>query len=96
MDYLIFCSSIGLIQRLFRENDAWKVGNAGAWKANKQYKEGAVLSVCLTLCNITFKPPETAEIVPHVNQNLLAPGCAQEDLVAYAKSVTFFLKPIAH
>ena len=28
---------------------------------------------------------ETAEIVPHVNQILLAPGCAQEDLVAHCQ-----------
>ena len=28
---------------------------------------------------------ETAKIVPHVNQILLAPGCDQEDLVTYCQ-----------
>ena len=56
-----------------------------------------MLSVCLTLCNITLEALlETAEIVPHVNQILLAPGCDQKDLVAYAKSAISFLKPIVH
>ena len=35
---------------------------------------------------------ETAEIVPHVNQILLAPGCAQEDLVAYCQDRDILLE----
>ena len=35
---------------------------------------------------------ETAEIVPHVNQILLAPGCAQEDLVAYCQERDILLE----
>ena len=35
---------------------------------------------------------ETAEIVPHVNQILLAPGCTQEDLVAYCRERDIFLE----
>ena len=40
--------------KALRENDAWKVGNAGAWKAMEEAtkKVRCVLSVCLTLCNI--------------------------------------------
>ena len=52
----IFCSSTGLIQKALRENDAWKVGNAGAWKAMEEATKmvRCVLSVCLTLCSITL------------------------------------------
>ena len=41
--------------KALRENDAWKSGNAGAWKAMEEAtkKVRCVLSVCLTLCNIT-------------------------------------------
>jgi hypothetical protein len=35
---------------------------------------------------------ETAEIVPHVNQILLAPGCDQEDLVAYCQERDILLE----
>ena len=35
---------------------------------------------------------ETAEIVPHVNQILLAPGCTQEDLVAYCRERDILLE----
>ncbi len=68
--------------KALRENDAWKVGNAGAWKAMEEaYKDGKVDALL-----------ETAEIVPHVNQILLAPGCAQEDLVAHCQERDIFLE----
>ena len=83
--------------KALRENDAWKAGNAGAWKAMEEaYKDGKVRAIGVSnfMQHHLEALLETAEIVPHVNQILLAPGCAQEDLVAY--SVIFFLKPIVH
>ena len=40
--------------KALRENDAWKSGNAGAWKAMEEPTKmvRCVLSVCLTLCSI--------------------------------------------
>ena len=72
--------------KALRENDAWKAGNAGAWKAMEEaYKDGKVRAIGVSnfMQHHLEALLETAEIVPHVNQILLAPGCAQEDLVAY-------------
>ena len=52
-----------------------------------------VLSVCLTLCSITLMLSlKRLKFVPHVNQILLAPGCAQEDLVAYCQERDILLE----
>lgn len=71
-----------------RENDAWKAGNAGAWKAMEEaYKAGKVRAIGVSNFMIHHLEAlfETAEIKPHVNQVLLAPGCPQEELVAFCR-----------
>lgn len=68
--------------KALRENDAWKAGNAGAWKAMEEaYKEGKVKAIGVSNFMIHHLEAlfETAEIKPHVNQVPLAPGCPQED-----------------
>lgn len=63
--------------KALRENDAWKAGNAGAWKAMEEaYKEGKVRAIGVSnfMQHHLEALFETAEIVPHVNQILLAPG----------------------
>lgn len=71
-----------------RENDAWKAGNAGAWKAMEEaYKLGKVRAIGVSNFMIHHLAAlfETAEIKPHVNQVLLAPGCPQEELVSFCR-----------
>lgn len=71
-----------------RENDAWKAGNAGAWKAMEEaYKLGKVRAIGVSNFMIHHLEAlfETAEIKPHVNQVLLAPGCPQEELVSFCR-----------
>ena len=81
--------------KALRENDAWKAGNAGAWKAMEEaYKEGKVRAIGVSnfMQHHLEALFETAEIVPHVNQILLAPGCTQEDLVAYCRERDILLE----
>ena len=81
--------------KALRENDAWKAGNAGAWKAMEEaYKDGKVRAIGVSnfMQHHLEALLETAEIVPHVNQILLAPGCAQEDLVAYCQERDILLE----
>ena len=81
--------------KALRENDAWKAGNAGAWKAMEEaYKEGKVRAIGVSnfMQHHLEALIETAEIVPHVNQILLAPGCDQEDLVAYCQERDILLE----
>lgn len=71
-----------------REKDAWKAGNAGAWKAMEEaYKLGKVRAIGVSNFMIHHLEAlfETAEIKPHVNQVLLAPGCPQEELVSFCR-----------
>lgn len=71
-----------------RENDAWKAGNAGAWKAMEEaYKLGKVRAIGVSNFMIHHLEAlfKTAEIKPHVNQVLLAPGCPQEELVSFCR-----------
>lgn len=78
-----------------RENDAWKAGNAGAWKAMEEaYKDGKVKAIGVSNFMIHHLEAlfETAEIKPHVNQVLLAPGCPQEELVAFCKEHEILLE----
>lgn len=66
--------------------DHWKEGNAGAWKAMEEaYKEGKVRAIGVSnfMQHHLEALFETAEIKPQVNQVLLAPGCPQEELVAF-------------
>ena len=81
--------------KALRENDAWKSGNAGAWKAMEEaYKEGKVRAIGVSnfMQHHLEALLETAEIVPHVNQILLAPGCDQKDLVAYCQERDILLE----
>lgn len=78
-----------------RENDAWKAGNAGAWKAMEDaYKDGKVKAIGVSnfMTHHLEALFETAEIKPHVNQVLLAPGCPQEELVAFCKEHEILLE----
>jgi len=81
--------------KALRENDAWKAGNAGAWKAMEEaYKEGKVKAIGVSNFMIHHLEAlfETAEIKPHVNQVLLAPGCPQEELTAFCKEHDILLE----
>ena len=81
--------------KALRENDAWKSGNAGAWKAMEEaYKEGKVRAIGVSnfMQHHLEALLETAEIVPHVNQILLAPGCDQKDLVDYCQERDILLE----
>ncbi|MGT2911443.1 aldo/keto reductase [Streptococcus cameli] len=78
-----------------RENDAWKAGNAGAWKAMEEaYNEGKVRAIGVSNFMIHHLEAllETAEIVPHVNQVLLAPGCPQAELDAFCQKHNILLE----
>ncbi len=81
--------------KALRENDAWKAGNAGAWKAMEEaYKEGKVRAIGVSNFMIHHLEAllETAEIKPHVNQILLAPGCPQEEVVAFCREHDILLE----
>ena len=58
------------------------------------YKEGKVRAIGVSnfMQHHLEALMETAEIVPHVNQILLAPGCDQEDLVAYCQERDILLE----
>ncbi|MDQ8766743.1 MULTISPECIES: aldo/keto reductase [Streptococcus] len=78
-----------------RENDAWKSGNAGAWKAMEEaYKAGKVRAIGVSNFMIRHLQAlfETAEIKPHVNQVLLAPGCPQEELAHFCRQHDILLE----
>ena len=81
--------------KALRENDAWKAGNAGAWKAMEEaYKAGKVRAIGVSNFMIHHLEAlfETAEIKHHVNQILLAPGCPQEELVAFCRQHDILLE----
>lgn len=74
--------------KALRENDAWKAGNAGAWKAMEEaYQAGKVRAIGVSNFMIHHLEAlfETATIKPQVNQVLLAPGCPQDELVAFCQ-----------
>ncbi|MGT2923808.1 aldo/keto reductase [Streptococcus caviae] len=81
--------------KALRENDAWKAGNAGAWKAMEEaYKAGKVRAIGVSNFMIHHLEAlfETAEVKPHVNQILLAPGCVQEELVSFCRDNDILLE----
>lgn len=81
--------------KALRENDAWKAGNAGAWKAMEEaYRAGKVRAIGVSNFMIHHLEAllETAEIKPHVNQVLLAPGCDQAELVAFCQAHDILLE----
>ncbi|MDO4432836.1 MAG: aldo/keto reductase [Aerococcaceae bacterium] len=75
--------------------DHWKAGNAGAWKAMEEaYRAGKVRAIGVSNFMIHHLEAlfETAEIKPQVNQVLLAPGCPQDELVAFCKKHDILLE----
>ena len=81
--------------KALRENDAWKAGNAGAWKAMEEaYRAGKVRAIGVSNFMIHHLEAllETADIKPHVNQVLLAPGCTQDELVAFCRQHEILLE----
>lgn len=81
--------------KALRENDAWKVGIAGAWKAMEEaYKDGKVRAIGVSnfMQHHLDALLETAEIVPHVNQILWLQVVPKKIWLPIAKSVTFFLE----
>ena len=80
---------------LMNKSDPAAATIAGAWKAMEEaYKEGKVRAIGVSnfMQHHLEALFETAEIVPHVNQILLAPGCTQEDLVAYCRERDILLE----
>lgn len=86
--------------KALRENDAWKVGNAGAWKAMEEaYKDGVrcVLSVCLTLCSIILMLSLKRLKLCHMSIKFFWLQVVPKKIwLPIVKSVTFFLKPTVH
>ena len=81
--------------KALREQDAWKAGNAGAWKAMEEaYRAGRVRAIGVSNFMIHHLEAllETADIKPHVNQILLAPGCSQDELVAFCRQEDILLE----
>ena len=81
--------------KALREQDAWKAGNAGAWKAMEEaYRAGKVRAIGVSNFMIHHLEAllETADIKPHVNQVLLAPGCSQDELVAFCRQEDILLE----
>ena len=78
-----------------REQDAWKAGNAATWKAMEEaYRAGKVRAIGVSNFMIHHLEAllETADIKPHVNQVLLAPGCTQDELVAFCRQHEILLE----
>lgn len=74
--------------KALRENNAWKVGNAGAWQAMEEYYlAGKIRAIGVSNFMIHHLEAlfETATIKPMVNQVMLAPGTTQDELVAFCK-----------
>lgn len=78
-----------------RENGAWRKRNAEVWSAMEElYQEGKVRAIGVSNFMISHLDEllKTAKVIPHVNQVLLAPGCPQEDLVAYCRDKEILLE----
>lgn len=81
--------------KALRENEAWKSGNAGAWKAMEEfYLAGKIRAIGVSNFMIHHLEAlfETATIKPMVNQVMLAPGTTQEELVAFCKRHNILLE----
>ena len=81
--------------KALREKDAWKAGNAGAWKAMEEaYQAGKVRAIGVSNFMIHHLEAllETADIKHYVNQVLLAPGCTQDELVAFCRQHEILLE----
>ncbi|QQL48004.1 aldo/keto reductase [Streptococcus mutans] len=81
--------------KVLRENDAWKTRNANVWRAMEDlYQAGKVRAIGVSNFMIHHLEPllEVATVKPMVNQVLLAPGCSQEDLVAFCRQNEMILE----
>lgn len=81
--------------KALRENDAWKTRNADVWRAMEDlYQAGKVRAIGVSNFMIHHLEPllEVATVKPMVNQVLLAPGCSQEDLVAFCRQNEMILE----
>ncbi|WP_019321575.1 aldo/keto reductase [Streptococcus mutans] len=81
--------------KVLRENDAWKTRNADVWRAMEDlYQAGKVRAIGVSNFMIHHLEPllEVATVKPMVNQVLLAPGCSQEDLVAFCRQNEMILE----
>ncbi|AVM71686.1 aldo/keto reductase [Streptococcus mutans] len=81
--------------KALRENDAWKTRNADVWRAMEDlYQTGKVRAIGVSNFMIHHLEPllEVATVKPMVNQVLLAPGCSQEDLVAFCRQNEMILE----
>lgn len=81
--------------KALRENDAWKTRNANVWRAMEDlYQAGKVRAIGVSNFMIHHLEPllEVATVKPMVNQVLLAPGCSQEDLVAFCRQNEMILE----
>lgn len=79
--------------KAFRDN--WREANAGTWKAMEEYyKAGKIRAIGVSnfMEHHLEALFETAEIKPMVNQILLAPGCSQDDLVAFCRKHDILLE----
>ncbi len=71
-----------------REQLPWQERNAQVWKGMEAlYREGKIKAIGVSNFMIHHLEAllETAEVVPQVNQIMLAPGTPQKDLVAYCQ-----------
>ena len=84
--------------KALRETDAWKVGNAGAWKAMEEaYKDGKVRAIGLTLCSITLMLSLKRLKLCHMSIKFFWLQVVPKKIwLPIAKSVTFFLKHTVH
>ena len=81
--------------KALRANDAWKTRNADVWRAMEDlYQAGKVRAIGVSNFMIHHLEPllEVATVKPMVNQVLLAPGCSQEELVAFCRQNEMILE----
>lgn len=78
-----------------REQLPWQERNAKVWKGMEAlYREGKIKAIGVSNFMIHHLEAllETAEVVPQVNQVMLAPGTPQKDLVAYCQDKGILLE----
>lgn len=78
-----------------REQLPWQERNAQVWKGMEAlYREGKIKAIGVSNFMIHHLEAllETAEVVPQVNQVMLAPGTPQKDLVAYCQDKGILLE----
>lgn len=81
--------------KAIRETIGWKERNAQVWEALEElYRLGKVRAIGVSnfMEHHLEALLETAEIIPHANQIMLAPGTPQTELVAYCKEKGILLE----